>query len=169
MVTHGPIDMYPSENVANYFLRKSFDEKIPLNPQKLIKIVYLAHCWHRAYYKRSLVRDGIMAWEHGPIIPVLYYQLNETNNAVITDYLPNYAIIIDTDAKNLLDSVWKAYKDKTPIEVASICLEKDGPWEVTWKCYYPKWYKRLFSKKKFFEYRINSMLIQKFYEGKING
>lgn len=64
--------MLNSEAVANYFIQKSFDTGIGLTPMKLLKLVYIAHGWHRGYFSENLINDAVQAWRYGPVIPDLY-------------------------------------------------------------------------------------------------
>lgn len=50
-----------SETVANQFLVRSFDSGTEISVIKLIKLVYLAHGWHRVYFSRNLISDPVIA------------------------------------------------------------------------------------------------------------
>lgn len=131
--------MLPSEVIANYFIQKSFNSGIPVSPMKLLKLVYIAHGWHRGYFSTNLINDAVEAWQYGPVIPDLYRKIKHYGrhniDAAIDGYVPLEHISPDalpsTHTIALLDSVWNAYGQKDGLELSSLTHQPDTPWDIT--------------------------------------
>lgn len=48
--------------VANYFIEKSIESGNSVSPLQLIKLVYIAHGWTLALYKRPLINETVEVW-----------------------------------------------------------------------------------------------------------
>jgi len=62
-------------DVAKYFLSRvneEYDER--LSNLKLQKLLYYAQGFHLALFNKSLFNEKIEAWEHGPVVPDIYYE-----------------------------------------------------------------------------------------------
>lgn len=65
-------------DVADYFLSLSEEDAgDSISNLKLQKLVYYAQGFHLAFYDRPLFPERIEAWEHGPVVPELYYKYRE--------------------------------------------------------------------------------------------
>lgn len=62
---------------------------MPLTPQKLMKLCYIAHGCHLAIGGEPLFDDRIEAWRYGPIIPALYKLIRNRNGI---NYIRNLRI-----------------------------------------------------------------------------
>ena len=76
---------YTANAVANYFIKKSLDEKIPLTHMHLQKMMFFAHAFYFKHYGKPLISDPFVAWQHGPVIETLYHDLKKYGNEEITD------------------------------------------------------------------------------------
>lgn len=59
---------YPAVAIANYWIKCGRQEKIKLSLLQLIKLTYIAHGWHLAYYQQPLIDEAVEAWYYGPMI-----------------------------------------------------------------------------------------------------
>lgn len=130
--------MLPSEVVANYFLEKSFDEGVPLTQMKLLKLVYIAHGWHRGYFKTNLINEAVEAWRYGPVIPDLYRKIKQYGRRTIDAPIDDYPSIQDMPLPHestiaLLDHVWNSYKHLDGIQLSALTHELGTPWDTSWK------------------------------------
>lgn len=133
--------MLPSEAVANYFIQKSFDTGQPLSPMKLLKLVYIAHGWHRGYFGTNLINDAVEAWQYGPVIPDLYRDIKHygrrTIDAAIDGYLPlelyPQGALPNERTLALLDNVWRAYGDKDGLQLSALTHQPGTPWDIIWR------------------------------------
>ena len=97
-------------DVANYFLALADDESGEfISNLKLQKLVYYAQGFHLAMYEKPLYNDIIEAWEHGPVIPILYHHYKEHG----ADPIPFPSEIdfskYSKNVKDLLDEVYGTY------------------------------------------------------------
>ena len=132
--------MLSSECVANYFIQKSFDTGVPLTPMKLIKLVYIAHGWHRGYFSQNLINDAVQAWRYGPVIPDLYNKVKRYGRNTI--YTPIECFGIAGDSSNpppnakplpLLDSVWSVYSKFDGIALSAMTHQPGTAWDEIWR------------------------------------
>lgn len=131
-----------SETVANYFIQKSFDTGVELTQMKLLKLVYIAHGWHRGYFSSNLINDAVQAWRYGPVIPDLYRKIKHYGRRSIDAPLEGYGLPNDGDPGNacpneqtiaLLDKVWEIYSRHSGVELSALTHRPDTPWDKVWK------------------------------------
>ena len=146
---------YSAKAVANYFLSLANSRGEDLDHLKLQKMIYFAHGWYLAYTGQPLIPDRIEAWQYGPVIPALYYDLlhwgNEPIKGAVVDVMPQYlgsshrleyVQYIPTLAPygkegdvtfqytvDLLNWVYRGYGRMTGPQLSALTHEKDGPWE----------------------------------------
>jgi uncharacterized phage-associated protein len=124
--------------VANFFLHKSFDTGIPINPIKLFKLVYLAHGWHLAINDEPLISEAVQAWRYGPAIASLYEAFEHIGNEAITSLVTEnkggsdlqIPIVNDPDTILLLNKVWEVYKGYNSLQLSTLTHTKNTPWEI---------------------------------------
>ena len=68
---------FSSSIIANYFLLK--DKSMKNDVMKVLKLVYISHGFHLALTNDPLIKENVMAWQYGPVIPELYFQLKADN------------------------------------------------------------------------------------------
>ena len=126
--------MYSSITIANYFLRRGWDEQIGISPLKILKLVYVAHGWYLGALGEPLIREPIMAWRYGPIIPALYHHVRKYRSKDITAEIrssfrsANEETVGDT-VRPFLNGIWDHYKDFTALEMSALTHQKGTPWE----------------------------------------
>jgi len=140
---------YTSKAIANKFIKLAKEEELSdLSPMKLQKLVYYAHAWLMAFTGKELIKEDIHAWKFGPVIPDIYHEFKEHGNSNITSFatelnfekskLELITPIVDEDdedAHAIINEVWKAYKDFTPIQLSNATHAKGSPWEVVASSY----------------------------------
>ena len=131
---------YSPASIANYMLRQSFLENIPLTPMKLIKLVYISYGWHLAFIGNKLFDEKIQAWKYGPVIPSLYHEFKRFGKDIIDDYshdfdektgeltMPNTIDDFSRTAK-VLYIVWETYKNYSGLELSEITHKPNSPWD----------------------------------------
>jgi uncharacterized phage-associated protein len=117
--------------IANYFIRKAAEAKIPLSPMKLIKLVYIAHGWYLALANKPLIWEPIEAWQYGPVIESLYHAFKRYGNTPLPLSAATDAVITDNehkDVERLLNKVWEAYSKFSAAQLSTITHQPDTPW-----------------------------------------
>jgi len=138
---------YTPAHIANFFIVKSQQEGINLDPMKLLKLVYIAYGWNLAINDSKLFNEPILAWNYGPVIASLYHEIrafpfNDKNNldkdfrcAIYQEDCPtsratNIPHVEPDDIKvnRVLDAVWINYKKFDGISLSKITHEDGSPW-----------------------------------------
>lgn len=132
---------YSPANIANYILMRSFDEKIPLNPMKLIKLVYIAYGWNLAFTNQKLFDETIEAWKYGPVVPSLYHEFKRFGKGNIDELscemdektgelsVVPLGVEIGSDASKILHVVWENYKNWSATELSDLTHKEGSPWQ----------------------------------------
>lgn len=130
--------------VANYFIKKSFDEGMPLTPMKLVKLVYIAHGWYLGLSGNPLLNEPVQAWQYGPVVKSVYDNFKIYGSKAITslghEYRHEngvdeyyYVPIVNNEAvKQFLDKVWEVYKKYSGIQLSTLTHQTDTPWYKAW-------------------------------------
>lgn len=125
--------------IANYFLAKAWSEGETITPLKLQKLVYFAHGWFMALENRPLIKEPVMAWRYGPVIPPLYFEFRRFENNPITslatepdanfDFVP---VLLTPELRDevspVLDRVWDVYGKYSASQLSQMTHHKDTPW-----------------------------------------
>jgi uncharacterized phage-associated protein len=117
-------------DVAKYFL-KMVDMEVgeSVTHLKLQKLVYYAQAWTLAFLGKPLFAEDFEAWQHGPVIPSLYFHFKDYSyNPIPKSVLPNENVFSDEE-KNVLDIVWDVYSkfDAKHLEKIS---HNEKPWNA---------------------------------------
>lgn len=75
---------YNSITIANRFLELADEQGAKLTPMQLIKMVYIAHGFSLAIFKRPLIDETVEAWRYGPVIPSLYQKLKSYGSGKVS-------------------------------------------------------------------------------------
>ncbi len=128
--------MYSSNQIANFFIKKSHATGIEITPMKLIKLCYVAHGWHLGLYDEELLAEAIYAWKYGPVINSLYTEFKKYHTSPISElYIDRVTgkIPLPDDAKTpFLDKTWDIYKDFSAIQMSTLTHQKNTPWDIIW-------------------------------------
>lgn len=122
-------------HLSNNLLRRGFDEKIPITPMKLQKLLYFV-C--RDYLKKTdiaLLSENFCVWQHGPVLITVYNEFKTFQAKPITEYAKNAeckAFMLDEDQNPVLteviDDVWSQYKHLSGIELSRITHRDHSGW-----------------------------------------
>lgn len=117
-------------DVARYliFLAASEPEPEFLTHMRLHKLLYYVQGWSLALRKRPIFPDRIEAWAHGPVVRDLYPHFADNGDKPIT---PQDLLISDRlseDDKDLIGSVWEAYKAYSSSSLRSM-THNEAPWK----------------------------------------
>lgn len=121
----------PSIIIANYFIKKAMEDNYYMNQLKLLKLVYISHCWYLACTDRLLIIDSVEAWRYGPIIPNLYKYTKKFSRFRITEPL----MIEDTYWKNslvdidFLEAIWRNYSKFSGLQLSSLVNKEGSVWD----------------------------------------
>jgi len=143
--------MYKVEEVANYFITRGLQEKNPVNPMKLQKMLYYAYGWYYAFYDKKLFDEDIQAWKYGPVVEKIYHDVKQYGNYPITTpiskYLigegdsmfsfkvetPELKIEADSEESKFFDAMWKVYSRHSAIALSNSTHSEGTPWDTVSK------------------------------------
>lgn len=121
--------MATAHNVAKYFLALSEPEEgDSVSNLKLQKLLYYAQGFHLALCDKPLFAEPIQAWEHGPVVPVVYHEYKENGYLGIPvplDFNPEE--VLTKDERELLDEVWNVYGQFSAWKLRNMTHE-EPPW-----------------------------------------
>jgi len=117
--------------VANELLGLARNENRGLTPLKLVKLVYLCEGWSLALRDKSIIREEVEAWQYGPVIPELYAKIRQFKATPVTD-LECAGGAVNADQKDLIKSVYDAYKHLTGMQLSDLTHQSGTPWSKTW-------------------------------------
>lgn len=124
------------EDVSAYFLHLSKKDQIPITPFKLNKLVYMVYFFHLGFFKERIFNDGIEVWKYGPIVAHTYHDTKRFGDSPIpTDFYKRtkWEIHLSGVQKDLIDKVWNEFKDIDAVQLASLCNNKNSPWDIMYK------------------------------------
>lgn len=138
-MTRGPFD---ARAVANLVLEEADAAGISIYSTSLLKILYFGHGWHLAKYGMPLVAQPFEAWEHGPVIRVVYDQIREYSGRAIVTRLHAFdpktmrTVVaradVDRESAKLLRGVLGAYGSLHPHDLSQLTHEDGSPWNDVW-------------------------------------
>jgi len=115
-------------DVAKYFLSLTDEDSGDLiSNLKLQKLVYYAQGFHLAIFDGPLFGDNIIAWEHGPVIPILYHEYKDYGADAIPpqDFDP---AIFSPEIRDLLDEVYSVFGQFSAWKLRNMTHE-EPPWK----------------------------------------
>ena len=122
---------HDSRQIANWFIRRSSSEGMPISIMKVLKLVYMAHGWCLAVLDRPLFPDYVEAWTYGPVVPAVYYAFRHDKTYNLSPFEMEEKPF-EPNIEKLLDEVWDMYKLKSAIQLSNLTHVKNGPWGKTY-------------------------------------
>jgi len=136
----GPYDV---RDVANRLLDMAEAHNINLTVTSLLKLVYFAHGWQLALNQGPLIGQKFEAWQHGPVVRVLYDAFKSSSGSIISTRAQKFsaeqsAYILansefSTTVEELLESVLLAYGRYHPFKLSDMTHVPDSPWTSVWE------------------------------------
>lgn len=139
----GEQPLYSPQHIANFFIHRASTDGVPMDPLKLIKLVYIGYGWVLALTGKKLFDEPIEAWKHGPVIPSIYHEFKHYRYSCIEEMAGTWDMetgsyqvpqIPKTDATTnlILDKVWAAYRRLSGWSLRNKTHENDTPWTQTY-------------------------------------
>ncbi|CAB5497874.1 hypothetical protein AZO1586I_246 [Bathymodiolus thermophilus thioautotrophic gill symbiont] len=124
--------VYPVITIANKFIDLAKNE--PLTNMQLQKMVYIAHGFSLALRDTKLYYEYTRAWNFGPVVPELYEKLREhDSNQVKNKISSSPEEEIDKDSSEIIEEVYKNYKQYSGPQLSGLTHQKNTPWSKTWE------------------------------------
>ena len=132
--TKGEIMTVPVQVVAHTILQKNKSVGRDTTSLQIIKLAYLAHGWHLAFFDESLFRAQVEAWPYGPVIPALYSKVksfrgNPIDTELFSDKIKG-SELSDTQ-QHAIDEVMRVYGAYDGIKLSTLTHREGTPWSLT--------------------------------------
>lgn len=120
--------MYSAIEIAKYIISYCTDLGTPISNLKLQKILY----YLQVYYVRSgslLFYEDIYAWQHGPVIPEVYYMFSGYGASSIQN---RYILSIDHAVESHINPVIEKLRMISPWDLVDMTHAHGGPWDIVY-------------------------------------
>lgn len=128
--------------VANFVLDEADSAGIAIYPTSLLKILYFGHGWHLARFSQPLVAQPFEAWEHGPVVRVVYDQIRADSGRPIRIRLQTFnpramktmvaSAAFSIHTVGLIRAVIGAYGTFHPYKLSDLTHVEGSPWTKVW-------------------------------------
>lgn len=124
--------MSGAKDVARVFEYLSLKtDGIPIEKTRLNKLLYFAQGHTLAEFNRELFSNRIDAWEHGPVVAVVFTGFDKivdsTKQSGIT------GIQLSPEDIDIIMDVWEQYRIYSATELVNLTHEDDTPWSMAYK------------------------------------
>jgi uncharacterized phage-associated protein len=126
---------YSSPVIAKAFLELGERDNIPIDPLKLIKLVYFAHGFYLAAAEEPLLNEPVEAWKYGPVISSLYHRFKRYGRAAIPreEIGSIFGPKLDSNAQAAVEAAWETFKGDPAITLSLKTHTPDSPWAKIWR------------------------------------
>lgn len=134
--------MHDARAIANFFLDRASERRVPLTTMTLLKVLYFAHAWYMAKTDKPLIAQPFEAWKHGPVSRVVYDQFKHCGKKPIDKRAKSFDPVLlryrdtpyqlDTQTTELLKTVFDYYAQFDAFELSHLTHETGGPWDTVW-------------------------------------
>jgi uncharacterized phage-associated protein len=132
--------MHDARAISNLILAKFDAKSFDISNLKLNKVLYFVHGMHLANTATGIVRNHFEAWEHGPVVRVVYHQFKEFGEDPITNAAEhlNYATgkvepisfrDIQAETREFILQVAEHYVHFPAWKLREMTHEPGGPWQ----------------------------------------
>lgn len=115
---------------------------MPITIMSLLKLIYFAHGWHLARYKEPLVKNRFEAWQHGPVLRVVYECFQGAGDKPIENRASGFDPVtarnfpieykLGTEEQLFLKQIFDAYTQFHAFRLSEMTHEPDSPWDQLW-------------------------------------
>ena len=120
--------MYDVQLIAKYIIHR---HALPINNPKLQQILYFVQAEFLVSMNRACFTD-IEAWDHGPVVPAVYFQYLIFDSANIPDQGHDGFEVISRQDKNHLDAIIDTAAKYSASWLEKITL-RQAPWKNAYK------------------------------------
>ena len=124
--------MTSAKKVARVFEYLSLQsDGTPIEKTRLNKLLYFAQGHTLAELGHELFSNNIDAWDHGPVVAVVFSSFNKIVDKTIKEGISD--IHMSPDEMDVIMDVWNQYKHLTAKELVDITHQKGSPWRDIYK------------------------------------
>lgn len=124
------------KSLANFYIELSWSYRQEITPIKVQKLIYITNGWALGLYNTPIISGRFTAKKFGPLQLDIYktfmkygpFPIQEFTSHWFTTPIIHYD---EVDTINLLNEVWKIYRDLEDFQIASLCLGDNSAWQRT--------------------------------------
>lgn len=125
---------YKAGDIAEWFLNKNrtqmnFEDSEYITNLKLQKLLYYAQGYFLAKKGYPLFNEDFLAWEHGPVIKIIYNKYKNNGSRGIV-YDKDFDIEVDEETEGILERVYENYGQYSAWKLRNMTHE-EAPWRLT--------------------------------------
>jgi uncharacterized phage-associated protein len=165
MTLQSELTGFDGRSIANFILTSYDPIKWNISNKKINKLIYFAHGISLARLEKKLVRNYFEAWDHGPVIRVVYDAFKQFGFAPIqrlatyVDLFDRKEKLVSTDQigsqeKEFILRIVKSYIMYSADELEAMSHARGSPWYIV---------KSLPTDESPYQNRIPDRLIQEFF------
>lgn len=124
--------MKSSQSVAREFLKLAHRAGRAFTLMQVLKLVYIAHGWMLALYRRPLIKDEVQAWQYGPTIPELYDKIRHYGGGPVEEVEGAEGEELDRYEADVVRQVYDLYGHMSGLALSSLTHGKNTPWHLTY-------------------------------------
>ena len=117
--------------LANELIRRGIEEGQPLTHIEVQKLLYFWHGWMLGIHSRPLHTGEWEAWQYGPVLRDVYFDLNHHRGQPITTEIPAARAQLTDDEVSVLDTVFR-YRALGASTLIGVSHTRGGPWDQVW-------------------------------------
>src|SRR5882672_11176186 len=76
--------MHDGRKIANLLLSEFDPKRFDVSNLKLNKVLFYVHAFYLVRHSQPLIKNHFEAWEHGPVVRVVYHEFKSFGSAPIT-------------------------------------------------------------------------------------
>ena len=121
------------ENVANYILSLVEDDCDELmSNMKLQKLLYYCQGFHLALEGKELFEDDIEAWQHGPVVPVMFHKYKKYGSNGISKPINFDSTVITESERMVINQVFEIFGKYSAWGLRNM-THKEIPWKNVYR------------------------------------
>ena len=122
---------YDVMDIANRILAKADpDCGDVISNLKLQKLLYYMQGFHLAFFDEPLFEEDIHAWQHGPVVPSVYFKYKDFGSNGITLPEPSSLIELTEEEESIFEQVYNAYGQFSALKLREM-THQELPWRTT--------------------------------------
>jgi len=133
---------YDARSVANFLLNYADERSVSVTLMGLLKVLYFAHGWYLAQHGNPLIKNDFEAWQHGPVLRVVYDAFKGIGSSPIRgrvhriDPVTRKESVADEtfseEDANFLRGVFDEYGHVQALTLSDMTHEPGSPWHAVW-------------------------------------
>ena len=124
------MDAITAANYMLYIMSDVFDD---LTNMKINKLLYFAQGHYLKKYGTPLFVDRIEAWEHGPVVPEVYFAYKGYGDQPIKSYDENMIADVTPEAEEVMYGVAREYGRYTASALRNMTHIVGSPWSQVYR------------------------------------